>query len=278
MNIGIVGLGLIGGSLAKTIKNVTEHTVYGYDISDTVMRKAKLIGAADGELTPDTLGECDLVIIALYLKDTIAYIEENAARFKKGGIVLDCCGVKREICAAAVPLGQKEGFVFVGGHPMAGIEFSGFEYSKINLFENASMIITPPPGIHIEVIERLKKFFLSLGFGMFRITDPEEHDAMIAFTSQLAHIVSSAYVKSPAAMRHKGFSAGSYKDMTRVAKLNEKMWTELFFSNADHLITEIDALTARLNDYRQALTGENKELMDTLLREGREIKQLLNDE
>lgn len=278
MNIGIVGLGLIGGSLAKTIKNVTEHTVYGYDISDTVMRKAKLIGAADGELTPDTLDECDLVIIALYLKDTIAYIEENAARFKKGGIVLDCCGVKREICAAAVPLAQKEGFVFVGGHPMAGIEFSGFEYSKINLFENASMIITPPPGIHIEVIERLKKFFLSLGFGMFRITDPEEHDAMIAFTSQLAHIVSSAYVKSPAAMRHKGFSAGSYKDMTRVAKLNEKMWTELFFSNADHLITEIDALTARLNDYRQALTGENKELMDTLLREGREIKQLLNDE
>lgn len=278
MNIGIVGLGLIGGSLAKTIKNVTEHTVYGYDISDTVMRKAKLIGAADGELTPDTLGECDLVIIALYLKDTIAYIEENAARFKKGGIVLDCCGVKREICAAAVLLAQKEGFVFVGGHPMAGIEFSGFEYSKINLFENASMIITPPPGIPIEVIERLKKFFLSLGFGMFRITDPEEHDAMIAFTSQLAHIVSSAYVKSPAAMRHKGFSAGSYKDMTRVAKLNEKMWTELFFSNADHLITEIDALTARLNDYRQALTGKNKELMDTLLREGREIKQLLNDE
>lgn len=278
MNIGIVGLGLIGGSLAKTIKNVTEHTVYGYDISDTVMRKAKLIGAADGELTPDTLGECELVIVALYLKDTIAYIEENAARFKKGGIVLDCCGVKREICDAVMPLAQKEGFLFVGGHPMAGIEFSGFEYSKINLFENASMIITPPPGIPIEVIERLKKFFLSLGFGMFRITDPEEHDAMIAFTSQLAHIVSSAYVKSPAAMRHKGFSAGSYKDMTRVAKLNEKMWTELFFSNADHLITEIDALTARLNDYRQALTAGNKELMDTLLREGREIKQLLNDE
>ena len=161
---------------------------------------------------------------------------------------------------------------------MAGIEFSGFEYSKKNLFEKASMIVTPYPGTHIEVIETLKKLFLKIGFNNFQITTPDEHDRMIAFTSQLAHVVSSAYVKSPAALHHKGFSAGSYKDMTRVAKLNENMWTELFLSNRDNLVSEIDSLVERLKEYSAALKTGDAAGMNTMLREGREIKQRLNDE
>ncbi len=278
MTIGIVGLGLIGGSIAKAIKENTEHTVLGFDIAPTVVCKAKLIGAIDGELTGEKLKECDLVVIALYLEATVSYIIDNAGLFKKGCMVIDCCGVKRDVCGAVEQIAAENGFTFVGGHPMAGIEFSGFEYSKKNLFEKASMIITPYPGTHIEVIEKLKKLFLGIGFNNFQITTPDEHDKMIAFTSQLAHVVSSAYVKSPAALNHKGFSAGSYKDMTRVAKLNENMWTELFLSNRDNLASEIDSLVERLQEYSKALKTGNAAGMSAMLREGSERKKQLNDE
>lgn len=278
MTIGIVGLGLIGGSIAKAIKENTEHTVLGFDIAPAVVCKAKLIGAIDGELTGEKLRDCDLVIIALYLEATVTYIKENAGLFKKGGIVVDCCGVKRDVCGAVEQIAAENGFTFVGGHPMAGIEFSGFEYSKKNLFEKASMIVTPYPGTHIKVIETLKKLFLKIGFNNFQITTPDEHDKMIAFTSQLAHVVSSAYVKSPAALNHKGFSAGSYKDMTRVAKLNENMWTELFLSNRDNLASEVDSLVERLQEYSGALKAGDAAGITAMLREGRELKQQLNDE
>ncbi len=278
MTIGIIGLGLIGGSIAKAIKENTDNKVLGYDIAESVVCKAKLMKAVDGELSKDKLDECDIVIIALYLEDTIRYIADNAASFKKGGIVIDCCGVKQDICAAAGPIAYENGFVFIGGHPMAGIEFSGFDHSEKSLFVNASMIITPLPGTFIEVIETLKKTFLKIGFNNFQITSPEEHDKMIAFTSQLAHVVSSAYVKGPAALKHKGFSAGSYKDMTRVAKLNENMWTELFLSNRENLIFEIDTLIQRLNEYSETLKKEDAPALKLLLREGSEIKQRLNDE
>lgn len=278
MTIGIIGLGLIGGSIAKAIKENTENTVLGYDIAESVVMKAKLVKAIDAELTEEKLRECDLLIVALYLEDTIKYIIDNAALFKKGGIVMDCCGVKREVCNAIEPAARENGFIFVGGHPMAGIEFSGFEHSRKSLFEKASMIVTPFPGTHIEVIEILKKLFLKIGFNIFQITTPEEHDSMISFTSQLAHIVSSAYVKSPAAAKHKGFSAGSFKDMTRVAKLNEKMWTELFFSNRDNLVHEIDSLVIRLSEYSSALKNNDTETMNTLLREGRQLKEFLNEQ
>lgn len=278
MTIGIVGLGLIGGSIAKAIKENAAHTVLGMDIEASVVYKAKLIETIDGELTAEKLGTCDLVIVALYLEATIAFLTENAALFKKGGVVIDCCGVKREVCSVAESIAHENGFTFVGGHPMAGIEFSGFEYSKKNLFEKASMIVTPFEGTPITVVENLKKLFLEIGFNNFQITTPDEHDKMIAFTSQLAHVVSSAYVKDPAALHHKGFSAGSYKDMTRVAKLNEKMWTELFMANRENLAAEIDSLVQRLMEYSAAIkTGDAAGLSD-MLREGSEIKQKLNDE
>ena len=245
MNIGIVGLGLIGGSIAKSIKRFSSHKVYGVDINEDVISKAELVGAIDDECRD--LSICDIVIIALYPSATIDFIEKNYQNFKKGSIVVDTCGVKREVCQKIFPFAEEKGFKFVGGHPMAGTENSGFDYSKDTMFRYASMILVPSKYEEIETIEFLKNFFLEIGFSKIQICTDDEHDKMIALTSQLAHILSSAYVKSPSALKHNGFSAGSFKDMTRVAKLNEKMWSELFLDNKDNLLLEINALIDRLS-------------------------------
>ena len=168
------------------------------------------------------------------------------------------------------------GLVFIGGHPMAGIEYWGFDHATATLFDNASMILTPPPGTDIQTLSDLKHFFRGLGFGRVVITTPQEHDRLIGYTSQLAHVVSSAYVKSPEAMRHPGFSAGSFKDMTRVARLSEKMWTELFLLNRDELQGELDALIKHLEEYRAALSAGDAQGLERLLREGRERKEIVD--
>lgn len=272
MKIGIIGLGLIGGSIAKAIKQNTEHTVFGADIQESVICKALLLEAIDDRLTEDNFEDCDLMILALYPGAAIQYVRDNASRFKKGSVVLDCCGVKQSICSEVKPISEEQGFLYVGAHPMAGIEFSGFAHSQKSLFRNASMILTPQTDISIQEMERLKKLWLSLGFNHVQLSTPEEHDRMIAFTSQLAHVVSSAYVKSPAAVKHRGFSAGSFKDLTRVAKLNEDMWTELFLLNRENLVNEIDGMIERLMEYRNAIKeGKEKDLWQ-LLHEGTERK------
>lgn len=276
MKIGIVGLGLIGGSIAKAIKQNTDNIVYGTDILETVIYKALLLEAIDERLTEDMLGECDLVIIALYPKSTIKFIQEHGNQFKKNAIVLDCCGIKEEICTIVQPIVEENGFLFVGAHPMAGIEFSGFEHSQKSLFKNASMILTPQSGIDIQIMEKLKKLWISLGFTNVQISSPKEHDRVIAFTSQLAHVVSSAYIKSPSALEHKGFSAGSYRDMTRVAKLNEDMWTELFLMNRENLVMEIDGIIERLEQYRDAIKNKDEKGLWNLLKEGTERKALID--
>ena len=277
MNIAVVGLGLIGGSMAKSIKRCTRHTVLGMDASETAMLKAELVGAIDRRLEEKDLAGCDVVIVALYPRDCVEYICTHAPLFREGALVVDCAGVKRYVCDALFGSLAAAQFTFMGGHPMAGREFSGFDYAKDDLFENASMILTPAPGTNVETIQFAKDFFLSLGFGRVRFSTPAEHDEMIALTSQLAHIVSSAYVKSPLARKQKGFSAGSFLDMTRVARLNEKMWTELFFENADMLSEELGALIARLEGYKLALDTRDKVTMTQLLREGREAKEALDE-
>ncbi|MEG2720705.1 MAG: prephenate dehydrogenase, partial [Oscillospiraceae bacterium] len=204
MKIAVVGLGLIGGSIAKAMKYKTNHKIYGFDIDRGVLLKAKLLGAIDDEITPEILSDCDMVITARYPNDTIDYITKNAAVFKKGAIVMDSCGVKKVICEPLWRVAKDNGFVFLGSHPMAGLHFSGFEYSEVNMFSDASMIIVPSAGTDIEVLEKVKKLFLSLGFTNIQISTPDEHDKIIAYTSQLAHIVSNAYVKSPNAKVHSG--------------------------------------------------------------------------
>ena len=245
MEIGIVGLGLIGGSLAKAISQNTDHTVYGFDLSEEVMAKAVLLDAIEQPLTDKILPHCDIIIVALYPQATIDYVKEHADLIKKGAIVIDCGGVKRIVCDQLIPLGEEKGFLFMGGHPMAGLEHSGFAYAKKSLFNNASMVLCSTKG-SIEDVEKIKDLFSAIGFTNFAITTPDDHDRKIAFTSQLAHVVSNAYIKSPTAMVHAGFSAGSYKDLTRVAKLNEHMWTELFLENPDYLAEEIDTLIENL--------------------------------
>lgn len=276
MKVGIVGLGLIGGSIAKAIKQNTEHEVYGTDLQESVIFKAQLLEAIDGRLTEDMVGDCDYIVLALYPGATVGYVKEHRKSFKKGAVVIDCCGVKGAVCSEIYPIAAEEGFSYVGGHPMAGIEFSGFEHSQKGLFKHASMVLTPQTDMTIQEMERLKMFWVSLGFNHVQLSTPEEHDRIIAFTSQLAHVVSSAYVKSPTSLQHKGFSAGSYKDLSRVAKLNETMWTELFILNRDNLVSEIDGMIERLQQYRDAISeGKEKDLWE-LLHEGTERKVLID--
>ena len=262
MEIGIIGLGLIGGSLAKAISQNTDNTVYGYDISDQVVKKAVLVNAIEQPLTDSLLPQCDIVIVALYPKAAIEYVQAHADLIKPGAIVVDCCGVKKIVCDALIPLAEEKGFLFVGGHPMAGLEHSGFTYAKKSLFNNASMIFTTTKG-PIESISRLKDLFTSIGFTNIEITTPE---------------VSNAYIKSPTAMQHAGFSAGSYKDLTRVAKLNEDMWTELFLENPENLAEEIDTLIENLKLYSDAIKANDSDTLHALLKDGREKKAIIDGE
>lgn len=276
MKIGIVGLGLIGGSLAKALKYHTEHTVLGWNRNPDTLLKAKLLGAVDGELTDGEIPQCDMLICALYPKLTVEFVQKYAPVLKKGAIVIDCCGVKRAVCEPLWAAAAQHGFKFYGGHPMAGLHYSGFSYSDVSMFQNASMVLVPPKDADIQDLADLKALFTSIGFTNLQITTPEEHDRIIAYTSQLAHVVSNAYVKSPEAQAHNGFSAGSYKDLTRVAKLNAGMWTELFFENADYLIAEIDGIIANLQQYSDALKNQDEKALYTLLKAGSDRKEQID--
>lgn len=275
MNIGIIGLGLIGGSLAKALKENTSHTVWGHDIDPTVISRAMLCEAIDEPLLPSKIALCDVVLIALYPSLCVDYVRENANAFSPDALIIDCAGVKRAVSSPILEIAREHDWQYVGGHPMAGREFSGFNHAQGDLFSKASMILTPDGEIDVQTRIRLKAFFLEMGFASVRFTTPQEHDSMIAYTSQLAHIVSGAYVKNPLSQQHKGFSAGSFQDMTRVARLNETMWTELMMDNADLLVPSIDDLIFRLSQYREALAEEDHEKLFDLLREGRILKENL---
>lgn len=277
MKIGIIGLGLIGGSMALSIRRNTNHTVLGYDIDAATMLRAKAIEAIHDELTSEELSRCDIVLVALYPEMCVQYIREHADDFKPGALVIDCAGVKRHVCNQLDPIASEKSWVFIGGHPMAGREFSGFAYARADLFKNASMILTPSADVEIQARDMAKHFFLDMGFKMVRFCTPEAHDQMIAYTSQLAHVVSGAYVKNPLAAQHKGFSAGSFLDMTRVARLNENMWTELFLENLDLLLPALDDIIGRLTSYREALSTNDPEIVRPVLREGRLCKEALDE-
>jgi prephenate dehydrogenase len=271
MTIGIVGLGLIGGSMAKSIRRGTDNRVLGTDINEETMIMARMSGAIEGDLTDETIPECDLIMMAIPPKAILSWAEEKAPLLK-GVLVLDLCGVKREICSRLSVLAQENGFSYLGGHPMAGKEVSGFPNASVDLFWGASMILTPDEHTDIQMLDMLKTLFTKVGFNHITFTTPEEHDRIIAYTSQLAHITSSAYVKSPTAQKQMGFSAGSYKDMTRVAKLDENLWTELFMANVDCLTGELRGLIDHLSEYLEALEAKDTEKLTKLLKEGRLLK------
>lgn len=275
MTVGICGLGLIGGSMAKAYK-AAGHTVLGYDIDEATLGYAALANITDGVLDESTLPDCQLLFLALYPQKAIEYLSHIAPLISQHTIVMDLCGTKKQICTVGFALAKQYGFTFVGGHPMAGTQYSGIKYAKATLFKNAPMVLIPPRYDDISFLNDIQQLLLPAGFGKFSVTTAEEHDTVIAFTSQLAHVVSNAYVKSPSARKHKGFSAGSYKDMTRVAWLNEHMWTELFLENKEPLLFELDTIIQTLSEYRNALSEENSAELCRLLRDGRIAKEQID--
>ncbi|MCL2342337.1 MAG: prephenate dehydrogenase [Firmicutes bacterium] len=270
--VGIVGLGLIGGSMAKAYR-AAGHRVLAAETNRKIFDFAVLSGVVAGELNDDTVSECALILIAVYPRAAIRYLEEKGQTIPPRAVVIDCCGTKRGVCAAGFQAAKAYGFTFVGGHPMAGTERSGFKYSKATMFKGASMVLVPPVYDDIRLLERVKRLLAPAGFDSLTVTTAERHDEMIAFTSQMAHLVSNAFIKSPTARSHSGFSAGSYKDLTRVAWLDEKLWTELFLENRANLLRELDGFLVNMADYRDALAAEDGETMRALLREGKEIKE-----
>jgi len=274
MTIGIIGLGLIGGSLAKAFKEHSDFDILGMDIDESVMKSALEQGAIDGALD---LEKCDMVLIALNPHDVINYARENLNSFKKNSIVIDCSGVKRSICKAISKSLFDVGVHFIGGHPMAGKAKVGFAHSSENLFKGASMILCQDALTNEEALKKAQEVLNLLGFKNMVVTNAEVHDKTIAFTSQLAHVVSNAYIRSDTARNQLGFSAGSYKDLTRVAWLNEEMWAELFLENKDNLIYEIDGLIQRLSEYSDALKNNDEKGLKEILIEGKKMKEAIID-
>lgn len=267
MTIGIIGLGLIGASLAACIHENTHDTVLGRDTDQNTMRAALGSGTVDGTLTDANTHVCDMILIALYPRAALTVLNEIAPHVRRGTIVMDCCGIKRAICAEGKKLSEQYGFTFIGGHPMAGRECWGYESAKADLYKGASMIITPDPDESKTAVAFVSDYFKSLGFGRITKVTAEEHDAVIACTSQLAHVLSSSYIRSDTAARHEGLSAGSFRDMTRVAALNDRMWSEIFLDNKDNLLFEIDGLIAHLQDYRDAIARDDREALSEMMRD-----------
>lgn len=276
MRIAIVGLGLIGGSLARAIKKNTDIKVFAIDINSETITSALSQEVIDGEASVDELERFDLVIMGLWPEQTVRFLLDNRDKFRKGSIVIDTCGVKAAVISAVEQPLSEAGVSFVGCHPMAGREFSGFEHSIDNLFENASFIMTPTDNTPMAAVRTVHDLAYNIGFAKVVMASPEEHDSVIAFTSQLAHVVSSAYVKSPSLMKQSGFSAGSFRDLTRVAKLNEDMWTSLFMLNKEPLLAEIEHIIGCLEDYRDAIGSGDRARLTDLLREGRILKEKSN--
>lgn len=272
MNVGILGLGLIGGSLARAYA-LEGHTVYAIQRNETMLSFAMLAGAVHGKLNEETIPKCDLILLAIYPDGSASWLEKNAHLISKDALVLDCCGVKQEICSRCFPIAKEYGFTFVGGHPMAGSQFSGFKYSRADLFSGAPMVLVPPVFDDIALLQRVKDALKPCNFGFFSVTTAEEHDRMIAFTSQMPHILSNAFIKSPTALKHKGFSAGSYRDLTRVAWLNPQMWAELFLENRENVLFELDYYIDSLKQYQQAIRDNDMDALVRLLEEGKKRKE-----
>ena len=272
MIVGVLGLGLIGGSLARAYSKAG-HTVFACEKDDSMLSFAQLAGVVNAPLTKDNLSSCELILLAIYPDGSAGWLEENAYLVNPQALVLDCCGIKRDICQRCFPLAKQYGFTFVGGHPMAGSHYSGFKYSRSNLFQGAPMVLVPPRFDDMALLERVKEALSPCNFGSFSVTTAAEHDQMIAFTSQMPHILSNGFIKSPTAKNHKGFSAGSYKDLTRVAWLNPQMWAELCIENRDNVLFELECYLQNLQAYYSALKNQDVGALTALLDEGKRRKE-----
>ncbi len=279
--IGLVGLGLIGGSFARAYKaNAPKFKVYAANRTRSTLHRAIDEGVVDGELNEETIGQCDLIIISLFPEAAVRYIEENRQYFKPNTIVTDACGNKRGICKEGFRLAEEGDFIFIGAHPMAGTQYSGYDNSKSDMFEGSSLVLVPTLEHEFDitphqemVISRLKTLMAPVGFGEYRVTDAVTHDKMIAYTSQLGHVIASSYMRNPAALECCGFTGGSWRDMTRIAYCNTPMWTELFIENRDNLTQEIDLMISEMTKFRDAIGNSDRDRLAALLDEGRTRKE-----
>ncbi len=272
MNIGIVGLGLIGGSMAKAYKKAGA-AVLGCDRDRLTTEFAKMAEAIDGELDEAHFSKCDLIMICIPPVGAKEWLELNAPKLSPDTLVIDCCGTKRYICETGFRLAKQYGFTYAGGHPMAGTQYAGFKHSDADLFKDTVFALVPEDRNDLFFIDRVKKLVLPAGFSKVVMSTAEQHDRVIAFTSQMAHVVSNAFIKSETAFdTGTAISAGSYKDFTRVAGLDASMWTELFMENRDNLKHEIDTLIDELKKYEKALEEEDAEELCRLLAEGSDRK------
>lgn len=276
LNVVIVGLGLIGGSLAKAFQARSACAVCGLDSDAQVVQAAVDCGAIDHRAKAEDLKNADVIFLCLYPQACIDFVRENGKYFRPGCIVTDTCGIKREICTQLPSLAQEYGFCFFGGHPMAGKEQNGFEASDAALFDGASYIFVPC-GAPQRTLDVMTALAVELGFGGTVVTTPERHDEMIAYTSQVPHALACAYVASPRCLNHRGFSAGSYRDVSRVARINETLWTELFLDNADPLVSELDTLVSNLKAIRDAVSARDGDTLRALLQQGRKTKERLGE-
>ncbi|MDR3293388.1 MAG: prephenate dehydrogenase [Clostridiales bacterium] len=267
MKIGIIGLGLIGGSLGRAIRGMTGSTVYGTDISDAAVAKAELVGAIDKRLLDADFSSLDLLIYAVTPRVILERSENEVKLLKDGTVVLDIAGTKSNVAAKMKELSVRfPSIEFVAAHPMAGKELSGISASSAGLFERASILLVPVKA-ELATLAFVKNFFYRLGFDYVRFTNASEHDKIIAYTSQLPHVLSSCYIGSPTAAFHHGFSAGSFRDLSRVARMSAGMWAELFTENKENLIAEIDGMIDRLNETRNLIAAGDEEKLKIILDE-----------
>lgn len=287
--VAVAGLGLIGGSLALALLKNTDWRVIGIDLQPETVRLAlraglSAAGLPEGKPVPDgldtaadLLSAADLLILALAPEPALAFLKQHAHLLRPGTVVTDVCGVKQWIVSVCAPICAERGLSFIGGHPMAGKEHSGFSNADAELFRGASYILTPQPETDPGALDVMKTLAAAVGCREVTVTTPAHHDRMIAFTSQLPHVLAGAYVKSPVSLQHTGYSAGSYRDVSRVATVDERLWSQLFLLNRDYLLKEIDGLIDNLSACRNAIASEDREELEKILREGRLRKEGIPD-
>ena len=271
--IGIVGYGLIGGSLGIALKEKTKNHIIAIDKNHKVLDYVSERNLADevSVLSSETIGRCDILFIALYPDDIVDFIQANQSSFKSNAIVVDLCGIKKYI-TDKIDIKNISGFRYVGTHPMAGKEKNGITSACGDLYDGASFLITKNEHTDEDAIKTVEELAKIVGFDNVIVTDEENHDKMITYTSQLPHIMSVAYIMQEAHQHCFGYYAGSFKDMTRVADINAELWTQLFKDNRGVLVNQINEYIDALSLIRDNILCDGDGLKDLLLK-SKELKE-----
>ncbi|MGM9937550.1 MAG: prephenate dehydrogenase [Candidatus Ornithomonoglobus sp.] len=273
MKISIIGLGLIGGSMARRLRGFHDCTIAAYNRTRESLDLALADGAIDEAYnTPgEAMENADLIIMCLYPQLNIDFVRDNVDRLKPGAIITDVTGVKGFIIREMKKI-LPDNVEFIGGHPMAGREVGGYKSSTDTLFDNAPYVITPDKDSRPETIELIREMAKYIGCRVVTTTSPDEHDSIIAYTSQLMHIVAVALCDNPLLERAGAFAGGSLQDCTRIAVINEKMWSELFVENKEQLAKQITEFQDTLEQMKQAALNDDRETLERIMKHGKEQK------